>query len=70
MLYVLRVACPWRDMHERYGKWNSDYARFRRWTKQGVWYVLLETPAELEQEKSQFINYASLTSSKKIRVQY
>ena len=23
MLYVLRVGCPWRDMHERYGKWNS-----------------------------------------------
>ena len=19
MLYVLRVGCPWRDMHERYG---------------------------------------------------
>ena len=23
ILYVLRVGCPWRDMHERYGKWNS-----------------------------------------------
>ncbi|WP_277355560.1 transposase [Gluconobacter cerinus] len=22
MLYVLLVGCPWRDMHERYGKWN------------------------------------------------
>lgn len=20
ILYVLRVACPWRDVHERYGK--------------------------------------------------
>jgi len=30
MLYVLRVGCPWRDMHERYGKWNSVYVRFRR----------------------------------------
>ncbi|MGE5502348.1 MAG: transposase [Ignavibacteriales bacterium] len=29
MLYVLRVGCPWRDMHERYGKWNSVYVRFR-----------------------------------------
>lgn len=25
MLHVLRVGCPWRDMHERYGKWNSVY---------------------------------------------
>ena len=23
MLHVLRVGCAWRDMHERYGKWNS-----------------------------------------------
>ena len=22
MLHVLRVGCPWRDMHERYGKWT------------------------------------------------
>ncbi len=28
---VLRVGCPWRDMHERYGEWNSVYIRFRRW---------------------------------------
>ncbi|MBS1092967.1 transposase [Gluconobacter sp. Dm-74] len=27
MLHVLRTGCPWRDMHERYGKWNSVYAR-------------------------------------------
>ncbi|MBS0983088.1 transposase [Gluconobacter cerinus] len=29
MLYVLRVGCPWGDMHERYGKWNSVYVWFR-----------------------------------------
>ena len=36
MLHVLRVGGPWRDMHERYGKWNSVYVRFRRWAEQGV----------------------------------
>nr|WP_240654871.1 transposase [Croceicoccus ponticola] len=41
MLHVLRVGCPWRDMHERYGKWNSLYVRFRRWAEQGVWDALL-----------------------------
>ncbi len=35
MLHVLRVGCPWRDMHERYAKWNSVYVRFRRWAEQG-----------------------------------
>ncbi|WP_415539750.1 transposase [Gluconobacter oxydans] len=28
MLHVLRTGCPWRDMHERYGRWNSVYVRF------------------------------------------
>ena len=47
ILYVMRVGCPWRDMHERYGKWNSVYVRFRRWAEQGVWDALLETLVEL-----------------------
>jgi len=47
MLHVLRVGCPWRDMHERYGKWNSVYVRFRRWAEQGVWDAMLDTLVEL-----------------------
>ncbi|MFG1384326.1 IS5 family transposase [Xanthobacter sp. V3C-4] len=46
MLHVLRVGCPWRDMHERYGKWNSVYVRFRRWAEQGVWDAMLATLVE------------------------
>ena len=47
MLHALRVGCPWRDMHERYGKWNSVYVRFRRWAEQGVWDALLQTLVDL-----------------------
>jgi transposase len=47
MLHVLQVGCPCRDMHERYGKWNSVYVRFRLWAEQGVWDALLETLVEL-----------------------
>ena len=47
MLYILRVGCPWRDLHERYGKWNSVYVRFRRWAEQGVWDALLQTLVDL-----------------------
>ncbi|WP_373281270.1 transposase [Gluconobacter oxydans] len=39
---VGRVRCPWRDMHERYGKWNSIYVRFRCWAEQGVWDALMK----------------------------
>nr|WP_277395603.1 transposase [Gluconobacter kondonii] len=44
---VWRAGCPWRDMHERYNKWNSVYVRFRRWAEQGVWDALLQTLVEL-----------------------
>ena len=47
MLHVLRTGCPWRDMHERYGKWNSVYVRFRRWAEQDVWGALLQTLVDL-----------------------
>lgn len=47
MLHVLRVGCPWRDMHERYGKWNWVYIRFRHWTGQGAWDAILETLVNL-----------------------
>ena len=47
MLHVLRTGCPWRNMHERYGKWNSVYVRFRRWAEQGVWDALLQTLVDL-----------------------
>jgi transposase len=47
MLYVMHVGCAGRDMHERYGKWNSVHVRFRRWAEQGVWDALLETLVEL-----------------------
>ena len=43
MLQVLRVGCLWRDMHERCGKWDSVYVRFRRWAEQGIWDALLQT---------------------------
>jgi len=46
MLHVLRVGCPWREIYERCGKWNSVYMRFRRWVEQGVWDVILATPVE------------------------
>ena len=47
ILWILHTGAPWRDLPERYGKWNSVYVRFRRWAEQGVWDAILETLVDL-----------------------
>ena len=34
IFWVLNSGAPWRDMPERYGRWQSVYHRFRRWTRE------------------------------------
>ncbi|MFI7674131.1 IS5 family transposase [Actinophytocola sp. NPDC049390] len=33
----VRVGCPWRDVPEQYGHWQSVYGLFRRWQRARVW---------------------------------
>ncbi len=42
ILWILRTGAPWRDMPERYGKWESAATRFYRWQKAGIWNQILE----------------------------
>jgi transposase len=36
MLWVLRTGTPWRDLPERFGRWQSVYDRFNRWRRDGT----------------------------------
>ncbi|MGA0556467.1 transposase [Larkinella sp. VNQ87] len=37
ILWIAYSRAPWRDLPERFGPWNSNYRRFQRWIKAGVW---------------------------------
>ena len=42
-LWVQRTAAPWRDLPQGFGKWNTVYRRFRRWSIAGRWEALRQT---------------------------
>ena len=41
MLWKLRTGCPWRDLPEEFGPWETVYTRFSRWCKRGIWREVL-----------------------------
>lgn len=32
ILYRMRVGCPWRDLPEEFGYWNTIFQQFNRWS--------------------------------------
>jgi transposase len=36
VLYRFRTGCPWRDLPERFDRWETVHQRFGRWAKSGV----------------------------------
>ena len=36
IFWILHAGAQWREMPERYGKWQSIYDRFNRWRKDGT----------------------------------
>jgi len=42
MFWVLNSGAQWRDMPERYGRWQTVYSRYRRWTREGLFDRILQ----------------------------
>jgi transposase len=40
--FISKTGIPWRDLPERFGKWNSVFRRFHRWCRTGVWAKVFE----------------------------
>lgn len=45
MMWIARTGAQWRRLPDEYGKWNSVFRRYRRWTTTGVFDAMLETLA-------------------------
>lgn len=42
VMWIAKTGAPWRDLPERFGKWNSVFQRFNRWCKTGVFHTIME----------------------------
>ena len=45
VFWIGRTGSPWRDLPGELGRWASVYKQFLRWTRSGLWDVLLEALA-------------------------
>ena len=41
MLWVVGRGASWRELQERFGKWEAVYRRYRKWFDQGLWQRVL-----------------------------
>lgn len=51
ILWLARSGAPWRDLPERYGKWQAVSARFRLWKQRGIFeaiFAVLSADADME----------------------
>lgn len=42
IFWIARTGAQWRDLPEEFGKWGSVYQQFNRWTKAGLWELILD----------------------------
>jgi transposase len=52
----LRVGCPWRDLPEYFGLWNTIYRRFLLWSRKGILLRLFKTLSTNSDTEWEFID--------------
>jgi transposase len=50
VLWIAKTGVPWRDLPERFGKWNSVWKRFDRWARKGTWKLVFEALQDADLE--------------------
>jgi transposase len=49
---MVRSAKPWRMLHKKYGKWNTVFKRFRRWSVLGIFQDFQQNIIGLKKENN------------------
>lgn len=44
--WMSRTGAQWRELHDRYGNWNSVFKRFNAWSKKNIWSKFLQFCAQ------------------------
>ncbi len=52
-MFVLKTGIPWADLPGRYGRADSVYKRFDRWSARGVWERLAKALGDPDLEEVQ-----------------
>jgi transposase len=56
VLWIARTGSPWRDLPAEFGRWNSAYQRFARWSRAGVWQRVFAALAKERRFREVFID--------------
>jgi len=56
ILYRLRIGCPWRDLPESFGLWNTIYRRFLLWSRKGILKRLFKSLSQESDTEWEFID--------------
>lgn len=56
MLYRLRVGCPWRDLPNEFGCWNSIYQQFNRWSSKNKFMQIFKSLVQEPDLEWEFID--------------
>ena len=56
ILYRMRVGCPWRDLPSFFGRWNSVYQQFNRWSAKNKLIQIFKTLIQAPDDEWEFID--------------
>ena len=48
--YLAKTGIPWRDLPERFGKWDTVSHRYNEWCKKGVWRRIFDAVQDPDRE--------------------